>query len=527
MDILVLISYLSLAAVGISTVAYVYFDRKSFVNDRIVAIVLGLMISRSLTNSAVVGILMWYFSYYEGNLVLSAVFSNIQDSLSSLLVIFMANLSDSFFGRFRTLLFSTTAYIGGVFLLYLFNPYDVKWLIVIALVLLALGTSGYKVLDEVLIELVDDIDTLKKPATLKNRDPELMDNVDTSEERKQLSKERAEIWSRIAYVSGTIIAILWVSPSGLAGVYLTWRAIFLICICFMTTQLIVFIRGYKLYYQEELNQRPAMIFFRVIGHYIGKYLCKCDCGCTAKRKHSGTTQKAEGQDDRNANLHKQDMAKVKILLKIFPMWVSYFVVALISATGSTFFIEQYSNLKTSNKLPVQIYNNLIQEGSKFLIPIIYKKVTCSRRNNQKVKIGVGMFCSIVCCISAWQLEVHRLKAVKKLVDQNANTSISFLLLVPQFLLLGCMEGLTNDGLSEFFKSQVDKDLEKYGEDYIEVVLGVGKLFTIALILIFKSRLGWFGKTINDSRLDKYYIFLVCVCSVNFLCYCCIATFWFK
>ena len=74
--------------------------------------VAGLVFSRSVTNSAVIGVLMWYFTYYEGDLVTSAILSNIQEASSSLLVIFMGHAADSFVGRFRTLLFSTTAYIG-------------------------------------------------------------------------------------------------------------------------------------------------------------------------------------------------------------------------------------------------------------------------------------------------------------------------------------------------------------------------------------------------------------------------------
>ena len=72
----------------------------------------GLVFSRSLTNNAVVAVLMWYFTYYGGDLVTSAVLSNIQDALSSILVIVMANLADSFIGRYKTILFSNTAYIG-------------------------------------------------------------------------------------------------------------------------------------------------------------------------------------------------------------------------------------------------------------------------------------------------------------------------------------------------------------------------------------------------------------------------------
>ncbi|KAL8262283.1 hypothetical protein R6Q59_026332 [Mikania micrantha] len=48
----------------------------------------------------------------EDDLAISAILTNIQSSLSSFLVIFMAHAADSYVGRFHALLLSNTAYIG-------------------------------------------------------------------------------------------------------------------------------------------------------------------------------------------------------------------------------------------------------------------------------------------------------------------------------------------------------------------------------------------------------------------------------
>ncbi|KAD6120298.1 hypothetical protein E3N88_11569 [Mikania micrantha] len=111
----------------------------------------------------------------------------------------MAHAADSYVGRFHALLLSNTAYIGGLMLLWLFNPYDVKWLVVISLVLLSLGTSGDDILQDVLKDLVNDID--------KSQD-----------KNATRSLARATIWSRIAYVFGAISAILWVATDAVGGV---------------------------------------------------------------------------------------------------------------------------------------------------------------------------------------------------------------------------------------------------------------------------------------------------------------------
>ncbi|XP_071741427.1 protein NRT1/ PTR FAMILY 5.14-like [Rutidosis leptorrhynchoides] len=532
---LVIISYSLLAFTVVSSSVLLYLCRKYyFFFHKNILYVLGLVFSRSLTNNAVVDVLMWYLSYYDGDdLVMSAVLSNVQDSLSSLLVIVMAHSADSWFGRFRTLLFSNTAYIGGLLLLWMFNPYDMKWLVIIAIILLSIGKSGDDLSEDVLIDLVKDIDLMKNN--------ELENDINYSYIMKR-SEARAVVWCRIAYVFGAISATLWVTVSPTGGSpELSWRTTFLICIIAMFTTSIPFVAGYNLYYQKKLIQRPIDSFFRVCRYsmrdlrkfisrslaIISRHDTSAPSSETRTKEHEGTTQDREEHENRESNNLKKDMAKVKSLIRLFPVWGSYFVVALVSATGNTFFLEQFSNLHASQKLPIQIYT-LIQQVSSFSIPFLYRWATCSRKN-EKVKIGLGMLFSNICCIFAWQLEVHRLKGVKRLADdQDENTSISFLWLFPQFVMLGCMEGLTNDGLLKFFKSQVnDKGLESYGEEYNEVVLGVGKLFTIASILIFKSRFGWFTYTINKSQLDKNYIVLIYICSVNFVYYCFIATCFFK
>ncbi|GJV19461.1 putative proton-dependent oligopeptide transporter family, MFS transporter superfamily protein [Tanacetum coccineum] len=520
MDVGFIISYSWLGFLAISTLVLVFFwkDYYFIYNYRLLYVV-GLAFSRSLTSYAIITVLVWYFTDYGNDLVTSAVFFNIQGSLSSFLVIFMAHAADSFVGRFQALLFSNTAYIGGLMLLWLFNPYDVKWLIVVILVLLSLGTSGSNILQDVLKDLVNDID--------KSQD-----------RNKTRSLARAAIWSRIAYVSGAISAIMWVAPDAIGGVHSSWSSSFLICMITMTITLTIFCNGHNIYHQGELTKRPVEAFFRVFLARIKK-LPKFNTRRltkftrqdrpqqnlkTKKKENKEITQERSSLDLDTKG--KEDMIVVRSLLRMFPMWGMFFVVSLISATGSTFFLQQYNNLNTNSSISIQIYN-LFQDSSSFCIPFLYTWI-CGLHKNNKVQIGVGMLCGIVSCICAFVLEVYRLKEVNELVDKNTNTSISFLWLLPQFCVLGCMEGLTGEGLLEFYMSQMKEEpLRSYGEDYIEIVMGFGKLLNIFLILIFESQLGWFGNTINNSRLDNYYLVLVYVGSANFIIYCYIARCFYK
>ncbi|KAL8224750.1 hypothetical protein R6Q57_017307 [Mikania cordata] len=502
-----------------SLACLIYWRNYYYIYDHRLLFVVGLVFSRSLASYAIVDNLMWYFTDHDVPFVKSTVFSNIQEALSSLFVIFMAHSADSFVGRFRTILFSTTAFICGIMLLLMFNPYDVTWLIVIILVLLALGRSGDYLLQNVLADLVNEADK-------------------SEDQNKKRSDARAAVWRRIPHASGAISATLWVAPYALGSPHSTWNSAFFICLISITATLMIFCKGHGVYHQGELTHRPVEIFFRVIRARIHKLLRKSKSRCStddtssheernvvnevvAVRPATGKTK--EQRDDIS---YKEDMKVIRSLLRMFPLWGTFFVVSLTSAVGSTFYIEQYDNLENKYNLPVQIYN-VVLDFSFFAIPFLYDQLTCFSRNNQKLKIGVGMLCSILSCVFAWQLEVHRQRKLKNVVGDD-EISISVIWLVPQFIMLGFMEGLTQVGLLKFFRLQVEKPVKNYGEEYMELVMCLGRLANIVLVLIFSAHAEWFlATTKNVTLLNMYYLLMVCVCSVNFVIYSCVAICFYK
>ncbi|KAI3819140.1 hypothetical protein L1987_12964 [Smallanthus sonchifolius] len=165
---------------------------------------------------------------------------------------------------------------------------------------------------------------------------------------------------------------------------------------------------------------------------------------------------------------------------MLPMWVVFSLLSIISATRSTFFLQQYNNLDTDDDIALQIYS-LVQAFSKFVIPFLYAWFCCLRKN-EKVKIGVGILCGVA--------------------------------------------RLTSEGLLKIYKSIIkEEQLHGYREEYIEFVMGgMGKLLHILIILILQRS---FKDTINDSKLDRYYLVLVFVLSATFILYCFIAILFYK
>ncbi|KAI3819135.1 hypothetical protein L1987_12959 [Smallanthus sonchifolius] len=212
-----------------------------FIYNHRLLLVIGLVFSRSLTYNAIVSVLIWYLTSSGDDVVKSAILTNVGEFLSSMFEIVMAHAADSFIGRFQTLLFSTIAYIGALMLFWMFHPSGVSWLLVLNLILLALGTSGDKILQDVVIDFVHDID--KSPSQNITR-----------------SITRATIWLRVVYVSGALIAILWVTLGAIGGVDSSWNNYFRICFITMTLAMIIFGVGHIVHYKGEILKYISRYF---------------------------------------------------------------------------------------------------------------------------------------------------------------------------------------------------------------------------------------------------------------------------
>ncbi|XP_021806171.1 protein NRT1/ PTR FAMILY 5.9-like [Prunus avium] len=144
-----------------------------------------------------------------------------------------------------------------------------------------------------------------------------------------------------------------------------------------------------------------------------------------------------------------------------------------------------------------------------------------------------MASTVLCCVVAWVVEIHRIRKVMRagLEDDTSESTISMSMfwLVPQFFLLGLMEGLAVDGLIDLLADRVDekdKEMAKhYGSHTSDLVVGIGKLLTALIILAFRQR--WFNDNINLSRLVKYYRLLTVLSLISFVYYLCVGFYFYR
>ncbi|KAG8650390.1 hypothetical protein MANES_07G035900v8, partial [Manihot esculenta] len=217
----------------------------------------------------------------------------------------------------------------------------------------------------------------------------------------------------------------------------------------------------------------------------------------------------------------EEVNRVKKLLGLLPMWTTLLIYALVEATGSTFFIGQVYDSSNAIKffgftLPIHAFSaleSLVSSTVPYLFNVLIPKQWNKNKEKRQLiallRIGLAMMCSILCCVTASKVEVHRLNSIHNL------TSMSKFWLFPQFILLGIMEGLVRDGLCGFFYSQVDESMKHYESSLNDCVLGIGKFLSVICVVTFK---GYFGDSVDKSRLDKYYLTLAALSCGNLLFY---------
>ncbi|MFS7998221.1 putative proton-dependent oligopeptide transporter family, MFS transporter superfamily [Helianthus anomalus] len=143
----------------------------------------------------------------------------------------------------------------------------------------------------------------------------------------------------------------------------------------------------------------------------------------------------------------------------------------------------------------------------------------SRKYFALIGIGIGMVLSVLCCVSAAILEAQRLRVIRN------HRSMSVLFLLPQFVLVGAADGITNGGIQRFLRDQVPESM--YGVQFYfrNFVLGLGSMAGVLSVYVVGLVSDWFQQTLNKSRLDLYYWTLVGLSLINLVIYTIVASYY--
>jgi peptide/histidine transporter 3/4 len=131
---------------------------------------------------------------------------------------------------------------------------------------------------------------------------------------------------------------------------------------------------------------------------------------------------------------------------------------------------------------------------------------------------VAMIFSILCCMTAAIVETRRLDVIKShgLTEKpDEEIPMSMFCLLPQFLLLGALDGISHNILIDrdkisgfstacFFNGEVLDSISSYLQIFSDSVFGIGICGDVLVYIVGKVKPSWFQKTLNKSRFDNYY-----------------------
>lgn len=229
--------------------------------------------------------------------------------------------------------------------------------------------------------------------------------------------------------------------------------------------------------------------------------------------------------------------ELKILIRMFPIWVTGIVFSAVYAQMSTMFVEQGMVMDTtigSFTVPpaslsifdivtvivsVPIYDRLI-------VPITMKFTGKERGFSELQRMGIGLFISTLSMVAAALVEIKRLKLAKAfdLVNHKVAVPISILRQIPQYFLLGAAEIFTYIGQLEFFYNQSPDAMRSLFSALSLLTIGLGNYLSSLILTIVTTmtakggKPGWIPDNLNEGHLDYFFWLIAGLSFLNLLVY---------
>ncbi|XP_058110172.1 protein NRT1/ PTR FAMILY 2.7-like [Magnolia sinica] len=224
----------------------------------------------------------------------------------------------------------------------------------------------------------------------------------------------------------------------------------------------------------------------------------------------------------------QQVEDMKTLIRIFPLWsTAIFVSTPIGILSSLTILQVLSmdrhfgphfSIPASSFLVFVLFATAISLSliDRFLFPM-WRKLT-GRYPTPLQRIGVGHIFNITSMALAALLESRRLHVVKShnLVHQpTAMVPMSAMWLVPALVLMGIGEAFHFPGGVALYYQEFPTSLRSTSTAMMAVIIGIGFYLSTAVVDLVRKVTNWLPDNINEGRIDNVYWMLAVVGVVNY------------
>ncbi|KAI7746214.1 hypothetical protein M8C21_026154 [Ambrosia artemisiifolia] len=234
----------------------------------------------------------------------------------------------------------------------------------------------------------------------------------------------------------------------------------------------------------------------------------------------------------------KQVEEVKIVLNIFPVFMSTIMLNCCLAQLSTFSVQQAATMNTKigslrvppaslPVFPVIFIMILAPMYDHVIIPFARKITKTEMGITHLQRIGIGLFLSVMAMAVAALVEIKRKQVAHQatLMNSNEPLPITFLWVSLQYLFLGSADLFSLAGMMDFFFTEAPFSMRSLATSLSWASLAMGYYLSSVLVAIVNHVTGTFrhtpwlyGSNINHYHLERFY-WLMCVLSgLNFLVY---------
>ncbi|KAH9620930.1 hypothetical protein KSS87_010171 [Heliosperma pusillum] len=234
----------------------------------------------------------------------------------------------------------------------------------------------------------------------------------------------------------------------------------------------------------------------------------------------------------------EEVEGLKSFIRVIPIWSSCIMMSITVNVGSFPVLLAQTmdrHLGPKFEIPAASFSTFlviviviwIPIYDRLLIPLASKVRGKPVRLSVKLRMAIGLFCSVMSMVSAAVVEsIRRQKAITEGVVNNpqATLDMSALWTIPQYVFAGLAEAFNGIGQTEFYYSELPKNMSSIATCLSGVGLAFGSLIATLILNVVDGvtkkggKEGWITSNVNKGHYDYYYWLLAILSFINILYY---------